>query len=143
MAKARRARRSSLPHQTSSRHWRLQIQNRQRRTGGYRRYRLEKRANDLLEDGLKDVRQIPFEKALRAPPFIEKPRPPQASCALIHVDLPAEAASLRTYHTFKSRISAMNDMPDRFPDLLFRLLWQNGCQLLKAGTRAGVRPLDR
>lgn len=43
----------------------------------------------------------------------------------IDVDLPAETAFLAGYDTFKKRVSALIDMPDRVMDLLFRFLRQN------------------
>lgn len=44
-------------------------------------------------------------------------------------DLPAEAAFLRAYDTFRSRVSLVIDMPERMVDLLFRFLRQNGGRL--------------
>jgi len=49
----------------------------------------------------------------------------------IEVDLPAEAAFLRGYDTFKNQVSLLIDMPNRVLDLLFRFLDQNGGVLSK------------
>lgn len=49
----------------------------------------------------------------------------------IDVDLPAETAFLAGYDTFKKRVSALIDMPDRVMDLLFRFLRQNNGTLSK------------
>lgn len=49
----------------------------------------------------------------------------------IDVDLPAETAFLAGYDTFKRRVSALIDMPDRVMDLLFRFLRQNNGTLSK------------
>jgi hypothetical protein len=46
-------------------------------------------------------------------------------------DLPREADFLRRYDTFRADIEAMEDMPDRISDLLFRMLHQNGGKLSK------------
>jgi len=43
----------------------------------------------------------------------------------IEEDLPAETRFVQQYDTFKERVSAMADMPDRTFDLLFRFLRQN------------------
>ncbi|MFN7103001.1 MAG: Fic family protein, partial [Pseudorhizobium sp.] len=49
----------------------------------------------------------------------------------VDVDLPAETAFLAGYDTFKKRVSALVDMPDRIMDLLFRFLRQNDGTLSK------------
>jgi hypothetical protein len=49
----------------------------------------------------------------------------------VEEDLPEEADYLRRYETFKARIEAMIDMPDRTIDLLFRMLRQNKGRLSK------------
>lgn len=49
----------------------------------------------------------------------------------VDVDLPAETAFLAGYDTFKKRVSAIVDMPDRVMDLLFRFLRQNSGMLSK------------
>ncbi|WID99972.1 Fic family protein (plasmid) [Bosea vestrisii] len=49
----------------------------------------------------------------------------------VDVDLPAETSFLRAHDTFKGRVSAIIDMPDRLLDLLFRFLRQNDGQLSK------------
>ena len=43
----------------------------------------------------------------------------------IEEDLPNETAFLETYDTFRRRVEAMIDMPERIVDLLFRFLQQN------------------
>ena len=43
----------------------------------------------------------------------------------IEEDLPKETAFLETYDTFRRRVEAMIDMPERIVDLLFRFLQQN------------------
>lgn len=43
----------------------------------------------------------------------------------VDVDLPAETAFLAGYDTFRRRVSALVDMPDRVMDLLFRFLRQH------------------
>ncbi len=48
-------------------------------------------------------------------------------------DLPAEAAFLRAYDTFKSSVSLVIDMPERMVNLLFRFLRQNGGRLSQRG----------
>jgi hypothetical protein len=40
--------------------------------------------------------------------------------------LPEEAAFLRSYDAFRSKLALIVDMPDRLSDLLFRFLNQNG-----------------
>lgn len=47
----------------------------------------------------------------------------------IEHDLPEEAAFLRRYDAFRSRLGTVVDMPDRLSDLLFRFLNQNGGKL--------------
>lgn len=47
----------------------------------------------------------------------------------IEEDLPEEAAFLRRYDAFRSRLSLVVDMPDRVSDLLFRFLDQNSGKL--------------
>jgi len=49
----------------------------------------------------------------------------------IDVDLPAETAFLVGHDTFKKRVSALVDMPDRVMDLLFRFFRQNNGTLSK------------
>lgn len=49
----------------------------------------------------------------------------------IDVDLPSEAAFLRSYDSFKAQVKGMVDMPDRVLDLLYRFLRQNGGKLSK------------
>ena len=48
-------------------------------------------------------------------------------------DLPAEAAFLCAYDTFKSGVSLVIDMPERMVNLLFRFLRQNGGRLSQRG----------
>ena len=43
----------------------------------------------------------------------------------IEEDLPNETAFLEIYDTFRRRVEAMIDMPERIVDLLFRFLQQN------------------
>jgi hypothetical protein len=45
--------------------------------------------------------------------------------------LPAEAAFLKSYDSFKAQVKGMVDMPDRLLDLLYRFLRQNGRKLSK------------
>ncbi|WP_051679903.1 Fic family protein [Pseudorhizobium marinum] len=49
----------------------------------------------------------------------------------VDLDLPAETAFLAGYDTFRKRVSALVDMPDRIMDLLFRFLRQNDGTLSK------------
>lgn len=51
----------------------------------------------------------------------------------VDVDLPTETAFLAGYVTFKKKVSALVDMPDRLMDLLFRFLHQNDGMLSKRG----------
>lgn len=57
------------------------------------------------------------------------------SCVLktIEVDLPNEAAFLRRYDEFRSKVEALVDMPGKTIDLLFRMLRQNKGRLSKRG----------
>lgn len=49
----------------------------------------------------------------------------------VDLDLPAGTAFLAGYDTFRKRVSALVDMPDRIMDLLFRFLRQNDGALSK------------
>ena len=51
----------------------------------------------------------------------------------IEQDLPQEAAFLKRYDAFRSKLDVMLDMPDRLADLLFRFLRQNGGTLSRRG----------
>jgi hypothetical protein len=49
----------------------------------------------------------------------------------VEEDLPNEAAFLRRYDRFRTRVEALVDMPGHTIDLLFRMLRQNGGRLSK------------
>ena len=49
----------------------------------------------------------------------------------VEEDLPEEASYLRRYDTFRAKVEAIVEMPERTIDLLFRMLRQNGGRLSK------------